>query len=75
MIIVDNLSNCFDDVYDRMKVILSNSKRSNEAESRVEVHYISILDEKKLDELFELKKTQGKPIDGIMHFAAKKAVG
>lgn len=35
MIIVDNLSNCFDDVYERMKVILSNSKKSSEAQSRV----------------------------------------
>jgi hypothetical protein len=28
-----------------------------------------------LDKLFQDKKDQGKPIDGIMHFAAKKAIG
>lgn len=44
IIIVDNLSNCFDDVYDRMKTILSKSAKSDQAQERVEVHYISILD-------------------------------
>jgi hypothetical protein len=28
-----------------------------------------------LDGLFKAKKEAGKPIDGIMHFAAKKAIG
>lgn len=44
-------------------------------EERIELHEINILDLPQLDKLFEMKKSQGKPIDGIMHFAAKKAIG
>ena len=39
------------------------------------MHEINILDLPALDKLFQKKKDEGKPIDGIMHFAAKKAVG
>lgn len=36
---------------------------------------MNILDLSALDDLFSKKKDEGKPIDGIMHFAAKKAIG
>lgn len=51
------------------------NKTEEEIQSRIECHHLSILDQEGLDKLFKKKQDEGKPIDGIMHFAAKKAIG
>ena len=75
VLILDDMSNCFEDVLDRIKKILLNKFSPEDANSRIEFHQINILNLEALEGLFKTKKDQGQPIDGIMHFAAKKAIG
>lgn len=75
VIILDDMSNCFDDVLERMKVILEGKLSQEDMEKRIEVHNMNILELEGLDKLFQAKVQLGTPIDGIMHFAAKKAIG
>lgn len=42
---------------------------------RISFHEGNILNLAFLDQLFANYQSKGTPIDGIMHFAAKKAVG
>lgn len=42
IIIIDDLSNCCDDVFDRMKQILSATSTKEEIDSRIEVHELNI---------------------------------
>jgi|688.fasta_scaffold472841_1 UDP-glucose 4-epimerase len=75
VVIVDDLSNCFGDVLDRIKSLLDAKIGSEEVARRLRFHQGSILDLQFLDQLFQEYRAKGEPIDGIMHFAAKKAIG
>lgn len=75
VVIIDDLSNCFDDVLERIKAILSSKFTLEEINNRVRFHQGNILDFPFLDNIFEEYVQKGDPIDAIMHFAAKKAIG
>lgn len=53
VIIVDDMSNCFDDVLDRIKLILSKKISHEEIEKRLVFHQGSIMDLQFLDEIFK----------------------
>ncbi len=74
VIIIDNLSNCFDDVYDRLTQILVSEIGEEEVKERLLFKKGDILDWKFLESVFAEAKSIGKPINGIMHFAALKAL-
>ena len=69
------MSNCFPDVLPRIKEIVSHKISSEEFDRRVEFHQHDILNLEGLDNIFKLYKEKGEPIEGIMHFAALKAIG
>ena len=75
VVIVDDLSNCFDDVLGRIKQILSSKFSQEDIERRVRFHQGNILDLEFLDGVFKHYVDKEEPIDAIMHFAAKKAIG
>jgi UDP-glucose 4-epimerase len=75
IVIIDDLSNCFDDVLSRIKQILISKFTIEEIEKRIQFYKGNILDIDFLDKVFVNRKEEGNPIDGIMHFAAKKAIG
>ena len=75
VVIVDDLSNCFDDVLGRIKQVLSSKLTKQDIERRVRFHQGNILDLPFLESVFEEYLTKQEPIDAIMHFAAKKAIG
>lgn len=75
VIIIDDLSNCFPDVLQRIKTILSKLLTQSQIEKRLRFHQGSILDVAFLDGIFRLYREKGEAIDGVMHFAAKKAIG
>jgi UDP-glucose 4-epimerase len=75
VIIIDDLSNCFPDVLQRIQTILSKILSQSEIEKRVRFHQGSILNMSFLDGIFRLYRDRGEAIDGVMHFAAKKAIG
>ncbi len=67
IVVVDDYSNCQKDVVDRLTEILSE-----EDGKRVVVKTGSILDLGFLESVFQEQKDAGTPIEGIIHFAAKK---
>jgi len=75
VVIVDDLSNCFDDVLSRIKHILSSKFSQEEITRRVRFHQGNIIDLEFLDGVFKFYLEKEEPIDAIMHFAAKKAIG
>ena len=75
IIIVDDMSNCYDDVLGRMYEILLKDKSKQELDSRIEFHQVDIMKVEELETIFKKKQESGNPIMGIMHFAAKKAIG
>jgi UDP-glucose 4-epimerase len=75
VIIIDDMSNCFQDVLERIKLILISKLTSEQIESRLQFKQGNILDLPFLDSVFSEQLSKGTPIDAIMHFAAKKAIG
>ena len=75
VIIIDDYSNCYEDVLERIKTILRKKFDEEVINSRISVYKIDILDLEGLDNLFKMFEDKQTPIDGIMHFAAKKAIG
>ena len=59
----------------RIKHVLSSKLSKEDVEKRVRFHQGNILDLPFLEGLFKSYKESNEPIDGIMHFAAKKAIG
>lgn len=53
VVIVDDISNCFDDVLERIKLILSKKLTKEETEARIKFHKGNILDLVFLDGLFK----------------------
>ena len=58
-----------------MKIILRKTFSEEEINKRIKKHKGDIMDLEGLDTLFKEYEDKGEPIDGIMHFAAKKAIG
>ena len=73
-IIIDDFSNCFDDVLDRVVKILANKFNPEDINKRILLKKGNIMDLEFLDSVFKGQVEKNQPIDGIMHFAAKKAV-
>ncbi len=71
---LDNLSNCSSSVQDRINKIL-NTYYKTEKENYTEFHKIDVLDFNKVCDLFKKKVQDKEPINYIIHFAGKKAVG
>ena len=58
-----------------MKTILRKKFSEEVINERLVVHKGNILDLEGLDNIFKMYEDKKTPIDGIMHFAAKKAIG
>ena len=58
-----------------MKIILRKKFSEEVINQRIHVHQGNILDLEALDNVFKIYEDKQTPIDGIMHFAAKKAIG
>lgn len=66
-IIIDDYSNCQEDILERIYSILPSDKVSH-----IHVRTGNILDAKFLQEVFLEQQEIGTPIEGVIHFAAKK---
>lgn len=68
LVVIDDYSNCQQDIVDKLFEILTPEQQQS-----VHVKNGNILDYEFLEKVFQEQKDIGTPIEGIIHFAAKKS--
>lgn len=67
IVVIDDFSNCREDITERLYKVIGEDKKP-----LIHIERGNILDIGFLERVFEQQRSEGTPIEGIIHFAAKK---